>query len=133
IQLFDNLIALHQRKYDKLVNTKKALLDKMFPKASEVTPKLRFRGFTDTWEQRELGQLISKGGSGGTPTSTNPNYYNGNIPFLSITDITNSTGYIYNTKKSITELGLNNSAAWLVPKEAISLAMYASVGKVAIL
>ena len=129
----DSLITLHQRRYDKLINTKKALLDKMFPKAGEVTPKLRFRGFADTWEQCELGQLISKGGSGGTPTSTNPNYYNGSIPFLSITDITNSNGYIYNTEKSITELGLNNSAAWLVPKEAISLAMYASVGKVAIL
>lgn len=89
--------------------------------------------FSITWEQCELGQLISKGGSGGTPTSTNPSYYNGNIPFLSISDITNSNGYIYTTEKSITELGLNNSAAWLVPKEAISLAMYASVGKVAIL
>ncbi|WP_373845572.1 restriction endonuclease subunit S, partial [Clostridium sp.] len=53
----DNLITLHQRKYDKLVNTKKALLDKMFPKAGEVTPKLRFRGFTDTWEQCELGNI----------------------------------------------------------------------------
>ena len=53
----DNLITLHQRKYDKLVNTKKALLDKMFPKAGESTPKLRFRGFTDTWEQCELSEL----------------------------------------------------------------------------
>ena len=96
-------------------------------------PSIRFKGFTDTWEQCELGRLISKGGSGGTPTSTNPSYYNGHIPFLSITDITNSNGFIYSTEKNITELGLINSAAWLVPKEAISLAMYASVGKVAIL
>lgn len=55
----DSLITLHQRKYDKLVNIKKALLDKMFPKAGEVTPKLRFRGFTDTWEQREAKDLVS--------------------------------------------------------------------------
>lgn len=53
----DSLITLHQRKYDKLVNTKKALLDKMFPKAGEVTPKLRFRGFTSAWEQYKLGDL----------------------------------------------------------------------------
>lgn len=53
----DNLITLHQRKYDKLVNTKKALLDKMFPKAGEATPKLRFRGFTDTWEQCKYGEI----------------------------------------------------------------------------
>ncbi|MFA5289914.1 MAG: restriction endonuclease subunit S [Candidatus Izemoplasmatales bacterium] len=98
-----------------------------------LKPSLRFKGFTDTWDQRKLGQIISKGGSGGTPTSTNSEYYNGDIPFLSITDITNSDGYIYVTEKSITELGLNNSSAWILPKESISLAMYASVGKVAIL
>jgi type I restriction enzyme S subunit len=57
LEAISNLIALHQRKYDKLVNTKKALLDKMFPKAGEVTPKLRFRGFTDTWEQYKLVDL----------------------------------------------------------------------------
>jgi type I restriction enzyme S subunit len=53
----DNLITLHQRKYDKLVNVKKALLNKMFPKNGELVPKLRFKGFTDTWEQRKLGEL----------------------------------------------------------------------------
>ena len=86
-----------------------------------------------TWEQRKLESLFNKGGSGGTPSSTNPNYYNGSIPFLSITDISNSDGYIYDTEKHITELGLSNSTAWIVQKEAIALAMYASVGKVAIL
>jgi type I restriction enzyme S subunit len=55
----DNLITLHQRKYDKLVNTKKALLDKMFPKNGELVPKIRFKGFTDTWEQCELGKIGS--------------------------------------------------------------------------
>jgi len=53
----DKLITLHQRKYDKLVNIKKALLDKMFPKNGELTPKLRFKGFTDTWEQCKLGEI----------------------------------------------------------------------------
>jgi type I restriction enzyme S subunit len=57
ISSIDKLITLHQRKYDKLVNTKKALLDKMFPKAGEVTPKLRFRGFTGAWEQCKIGQF----------------------------------------------------------------------------
>ena len=55
----DNLITLHQRKYDKLVNTKKALLDKTFPKAGKVTPKLRFRGFTDAWEQCEFKEIFN--------------------------------------------------------------------------
>ena len=87
----------------------------------------------NSWEQRKLASLIVKGGSGGTPSTSNPNYYLGTIPFLSITDITNSDGYIYDTEKHITEEALNNSAAWIVPSESISLAMYASVGKVAIL
>ena len=53
----DSLITLHQRKYDKLVNVKKALLDKMFTKNGEVVPKLRFKGFTDTWELCKLGDI----------------------------------------------------------------------------
>ena len=50
----DNLITLHQSKYDKLVNIKKALLEKMFPKDGKNVPEIRFKGFTDTWEQRKL-------------------------------------------------------------------------------
>ncbi len=50
----DNLITLHQRKYDNLVNVKKSLLEKMFPKNSSNIPEIRFKGFTDAWEQRKL-------------------------------------------------------------------------------
>lgn len=53
----DNLITLHQRKYDKIVNIKKALLEKMFPAEGEEVPKIRFKGFTEAWEQRELGEV----------------------------------------------------------------------------
>ena len=53
----DNLITLHQRKYDNLVNVKKSLLEKMFPKNSSNIPEIRFKGFTDAWEQRKLGDI----------------------------------------------------------------------------
>ena len=53
----DSLITLHQRKYEKLQQVKKALLEKMFPKEGEVAPKIRFSGFTDAWERCELGNL----------------------------------------------------------------------------
>ena len=53
----DNLITLHQRKYDKLVIFKKSMLEKMFPKDGESVPEIRFAGFTDPWEQRKLGEL----------------------------------------------------------------------------
>ena len=54
----DNLITLHQRKYDKLVAVKKALLEKMFPADGETVPKIRFKGFSDAWEQRKVGDLL---------------------------------------------------------------------------
>ena len=54
----DNLITLHQRKYDKLVNVKKALLEKMFPKNDSNVPEIRFKGFTEAWEQRKLNEYL---------------------------------------------------------------------------
>ena len=54
----DNLTTLHQRKYDKLQNLKKAMLEKMFPKNGSNVPEIRFKGFTDDWEQRKLGDNI---------------------------------------------------------------------------
>ena len=74
----DNLITLHQRKYDKLCAVKKSMLDKIFPKPGEVEPEIRFAGFTDPWEQRKLGELgfaqsgigfpnTEQGGTEGTP------------------------------------------------------------------
>ena len=55
----DHLITLHQRKLDKLVNVKKSMLEKMFPQQGSRIPEIRFCGFTDDWEQRELGDLGS--------------------------------------------------------------------------
>ena len=54
----DNLITLHQRKYDKLVNVKKAMLEKMFPKDGADVPEIRFKGFTEAWEQCKLGEIV---------------------------------------------------------------------------
>ena len=53
----DSLLTLHQRKYEKLLNIKKSMLEKMFPKEGEVVPEIRFKGFTGAWEQRELGEI----------------------------------------------------------------------------
>ena len=54
----DDLITLHQRKYDKLQNVKKSMLEKMFPKNGSNIPEIRFAGFTDAWEQRKVGELL---------------------------------------------------------------------------
>lgn len=71
----DNLITLHQRKYDKLVAVKKSLLEKMFPADGETVPKIRFKGFSDAWEQRKLGELFSfRYGDGNTNPSNGGQY-----------------------------------------------------------
>ena len=56
----DHLITLHQRKYDKLTKVKKAMLEKMFPENGSPYPEIRFKGFTDAWEQRKLSAIADK-------------------------------------------------------------------------
>ena len=56
--VIDNLITLHQRKYEKLKNIKKSMLEKMFPKNENKIPEIRFKGFTDDWEQRKLNYYL---------------------------------------------------------------------------
>ena len=58
--VIDNLITLHQRKYEKLKNIKKSMLEKMFPKNENKIPEIRFKGFTDDWEQRKLNDIAIK-------------------------------------------------------------------------
>jgi len=130
-QRLDSDITLRQRELTKLTQFKQAMLQKMFPKEGETVPEVRFEGFEGEWESAKLKDLFIKGGSGGTPNTGNKAYYNGDIPFLSISDISKSSGIITKTEKNITQYGLNNSAAYIVPKGSVSLAMYASVGKVA--
>lgn len=126
----DSMIAAAQRQKDLLERKKQAYLQQMFPNGDENVPALRFRGFSNIWEQQRLQNLTTRTGSGGTPSSSNPDYYGGNIPFLGISDM--SERYVDTTEKSLTRLGLNNSSAWIVPSGSIVLSMYASCGKVAI-
>ena len=61
-QSLDHLITLHQRKYEKLTNVKKSMLEKMFPKNASNYPEIRFRGFTDAWEQRKFSDITFPAG-----------------------------------------------------------------------
>ena len=80
----------------------------------------------------KLKDLIIKGKAGGTPSSTVAEYYNGDIPFLNISDMTKQGKYVEFTEKYISENGLANSSAWIVPSNSLILSMYASVGLVCI-
>ena len=57
-QNLDNLITLHQKKYDKLVIIKKAMLVKMFPKNGSLVPEIRFKGFTEKWVEKKVSDLF---------------------------------------------------------------------------
>ena len=80
----DNLITLHQRKYDKLTKAKKSMLEKMFPKNGTNVPEIRFKGFTDAWEQRKLGELSSSFEYGLNAAAKE---YDGENKYIRITDI----------------------------------------------
>ena len=68
----DNLITLHQRKLQNLQNTKKSMLQKMFPKDGEQFPELRFTGFTNPWEQRKFGDIAQRKSESSISDDENP-------------------------------------------------------------
>ena len=81
----DDLITLHQRKYDKLCTVKKSMLDKMFPKPGETEPEIRFEGFTDPWEQRKLGNCGTT--YGGLTGKTKEDFGHGSARFIPYTNV----------------------------------------------
>ena len=81
-QRIDTLITLHQRKYEKLVNIKKSMLDKMFPKNGASVPEIRFKGFTDPWEQRKLAELTKTITTGKSVNSDEGEVSDGDIGVL---------------------------------------------------
>lgn len=81
----DNLITLHQRKYDKLTNVKKSMLEKMFPKNGSNVPEIRFKGFTYAWEQRKLNEITDVRDG----THDSPKYVQEGHPFITSKNVSN--------------------------------------------
>ena len=94
-------------------------------------PKIRFKGFTDVWEQRKLGEISSIVG-GGTPSTEVESYWNGNINWYSPAEI-GSQIYVSNSQRKITELGLEKSSARLLPVGTVLFTSRAGIGNMAIL
>ena len=83
LETLDNLITLHQRKYDKLTNVKKSMLGKMFPQNGSNVPEIRFKGFTEAWEQRKFDDITYPAGEKNRD----------NLPYESYS-VTNENGFI---------------------------------------
>ena len=94
----DNLITLHQRKYNKLVDVKKSMLEKMFPKNGEKKPEIRFGGFTDDWEQRKLGEYVSIT-SGEAPSK----FEEGTELYVKVDDLNYNDKYVVDTQNKVAE------------------------------
>ena len=114
----DKRIATQNKIIEDLKNLKSAISKQVFAQKPSGSNR--------------LDSLFSKGKAGGTPTSTNKEYYNGEIPFLSINDITKQGKYVRYTENHLSQSGLENSSAWVVPKYSLIMSMYASVGLVTI-
>ena len=123
----DDLITLHQRKYDKLVILKKSMLEKMFPKDGESVPEIRFAGFTDPWEQRKLGDVASSFDYGLNAAATE---YDGQNKYLRITDIDDETHEFSKSDLTTPLADLAMSADYLLKEGDLLFARTgASVGK----
>ena len=85
----DHLITLHQRKCDETQKLKKYMLQKMFPQNGKKVPEIRFSGFTDDWEQRKLGEITVKIGSGKTPSGGKSAYVETGIPLIRSQNVNN--------------------------------------------
>ena len=118
LSLIDERIATQNKIIEDLKKLKSAISKQVFAQKP------------NGWNR--LDTLFSKGKAGGTPTSTNKEYYNGEIPFLSINDITKQGKYVRYTENHLSQSGLENSSAWMVPKYSLIMSMYASVGLVTI-
>ena len=127
----DGLITLHQRKLDALKKIKSALLEKMFPKDGSDIPEIRFAGFTEAWEQRKVADIASSTRGGGTPSTSNKAYWNGEIPWIQSSDLADGKLFGVKPRKHISMAGLSSSATQLVPKNSIAVVTRVGVGKLA--
>lgn len=106
----DHLITLHQRKYDKLTNVKKSMLEKMFPQNGSNVPEIRFKGFTEAWEQRKFSELvqIERGGSPRPIDDFITDAPNG-LNWVKIGDAPTQGNYITKTAEKIRPEGLSKT------------------------
>ena len=123
----DSLIAAAERKVLLLKKKKHAYLNHIF------TQHLRFTGHTTPWQTKKLGELFMLKTGGGTPRTTKGEYWGGDIPWIQSSDLESGKLFSFTINKCITNEGLNNSAAKLVPSNSIAIVTRVGVGKLALI
>lgn len=128
----EDSITLHQRKLEKLKLAKKAFLQKLFPKNGSQFPEIRFKGFTDAWEQRKLGEYANfRRGSFPQPYG-NKEWYDGvgSAPFVQVVDVGDNLSLVDYTKQRISKLAQPMSV--YAEKGSVLVTLQGSIGRVAV-
>jgi type I restriction enzyme S subunit len=127
----DEIIATHSQKLNLLKDHKKGMMQNLFPHEGEKVPKYRFKEFENDgeWCETTLGDIGNFIG-GGTPDTTKAEYWNGDIQWYTPTEV--KEGKVGKSIRTITELGLKNSSAKLLPKGSLLLTTRATIGDIAI-
>jgi type I restriction enzyme S subunit len=128
-QKLDSLINQHQQKHDKLSSIKKAMLERMFPKQGETIPEIRFKGFSDEWEEKELGELAEIVRGASPRPIEDPKWFDSqsSVGWLRIRDVTAQDGRIYHLEQRISKLGQEKTR--VLREKHLLLSIAASVGK----
>ena len=119
----DQKIELNERKLEALEKLKKGLMQKIFSQA--IRFKAKDGHDFDDWKTFKIDDVAFIRG-GGTPSTKNEYYWNGNIQWMTPTEI--NSKYVHKSLRTITKLGLDNSSAKLLPKGAILLTTRATIG-----
>ncbi|MEL5546735.1 restriction endonuclease subunit S [Serratia nevei] len=125
LSIWDKAIRISEKILNNSQKYKKSLMQQL------LTGKKRFMGFKEKWRNVKLAAVADMN-SGGTPSSSIEEYYNGGIPWVSIADMTGRGKWISSTDKTLSKKGLENSSAKLYPENTVLYAMYASIGECSI-
>lgn len=121
-QSLDSLIQTTSKKLASLNLIKAASLQSMFPQEGETVPKVRFKGFEREWEPVKLSK-IGYMTAGGTPSTFVDKYWNGEINWLQSGIVQNRIIYTSSVERKITAEGLSNSAAHMIKKDSVLIAI----------
>ncbi len=128
LECCDKVICLKRELIEEKKKQKKSLMQKLL----DPNSGFRLPGFKGEWISYKISQ-IAKIESGGTPSTSVPEYWDGGIMWCTPSDVTSCSKYLHNTERTITESGLNNSSAVLLPVGSIVMCSRASVGPHAII
>ena len=129
----DNLITSYKDNLANYQSLKATMLSKMFPKAGQAVPEIRLDGFEGEWELLEINDLADDFQSGGTPKTNVQEYWDGDIPWIQSSDLETNCLFKIKVQKSISEKGLKNSSAKIIPKDSIAVVTRVGVGKLVVM